>query len=84
LFTAQTHFDQIVAFDLSIKKKKWMLDSWFMHDYEQNCAFDCTKNYVVCDLCLLGFGLNVHHVLGVWSDFVRYFYVFLSFYLFLV
>ena len=53
-----------------------MLDSWFMYDHEQNYALDCMKNYVVCDLCLLGFGLNVHYVFGVWSGFVRYFMFF--------
>ena len=45
-----------------------------MHDYEQNIALDCIKTYLVCDLCLLGFGLNVHrvlHVFGVWFVFVK-------------
>jgi hypothetical protein len=36
-----------------------------MHDYEQNLDLDCMKTSFVCDLCLLSFGLNAHHVLGV-------------------
>ena len=51
-----------------------MLGFWFMHDYEQNLALEYTKTCLVCDLCLLGFGLNVYrvfHVLGVWFIFVK-------------
>jgi hypothetical protein len=67
---------------LSVNQRKWMLDSWSMHNYEQNLALDYMKTYLVCDLCLLGFDFNVHcvlHVLGVWSVFVRKFYVFVFF-----
>jgi len=58
-----------------------MLDFLSTHDYKQNLAFafDCMKKKIICDLCLLGFDLNVYHVfhvLGVWFIFVRKFYVF--------
>jgi hypothetical protein len=36
-----------------------------MHDYEQNFVIDCIKTCLVCDICLLSFGLNVHCVLHV-------------------
>jgi hypothetical protein len=51
-----------------------MLDSWSTHDYEQNVSLDSMKTCLVCDLCFLGFGLNVHcalHVLSVWFVFVK-------------
>jgi hypothetical protein len=34
-----------------------------MHDYEQNLALDFIKTCLVWNFYLLGFGLNVHHVL---------------------
>jgi hypothetical protein len=52
---------------LSVDQNKWMLYYLSMHDYEQNIALDCIKTYLVCDLCLLGFGLNVHRVLHVFG-----------------
>jgi hypothetical protein len=71
---------------LSVNQRKWMLDSWSTHDYEQNLALDCMKTCLACDLCLLGFGLNVHRVLDVfdvWSVFVKK-NMFLFFFLILI
>jgi hypothetical protein len=61
-----------------------MLDSWSMHDYEQNFIIDCMKTCLVYDLCLLGFSLNVHHVLGVWFIFVKKILCFCVFFLVLI
>jgi len=45
LSIAQTHFDQIVV--LSVNQRKWMFDSWSMHDYEQNLTLDYMKTCLV-------------------------------------
>jgi hypothetical protein len=51
LSIAQTHFDQIVV--LSVNQRKWMFDSWSMHDYEQNLTLDYMKT------CLVGWSFSV-------------------------
>ena len=38
-----------------------------MHDYEQNLILDCIRTYMIYDMCLLGFDLNIHRVLHVLS-----------------
>jgi hypothetical protein len=52
--TTQTHFDQIVV--LSVNQRKWMFDSWYMHDYEQNLALDYMKTCLVGWLFSVRFG----------------------------
>jgi hypothetical protein len=38
---------------LSVNQRKWMFDSWSMHDYEQNLTLDYMKT------CLVGWSFSV-------------------------